>query len=364
MYGSAISKWNALEMGPKRDVLGELGKALEEKGITNGASSHRVEHWFFMGHGKDFDSDIKDPLSIGDLYWPAMPEQNHHDLFSSPAPSDEFLEDWLVRCCEIVDKYRPKLFYFDWWIQHSAVKPYLRKFAAYYYNRAEEWGKEVTICYKHDAFPFGAATVDIERGKFAGSQPFRWQTDTAIARNSWCWTENNVFKTAKSLVCDIVDIVSKNGVMLLNVGPKPDGTISDEDAAVLLGIGKWLKLNGEAIYGTGVWRKAGEGPTQTREGQFTDGEDMAFTARDIRFTAKGDAIYATVLEWPQDGKITITSLAKHDDSNLPVFHGIIKDIIIIGQDDRPKWQRDNLGLHVRGRPQKSDMPVVVKIIVD
>lgn len=98
MYDSGLSEWNAKSMGPKRDILGEIFKACEKNGIVTGASSHRVEHWFFMGHGREFDSDIKSPMKHGDFYWPAMPERNHHDLFSEPAPTDEFLEDWLCRC--------------------------------------------------------------------------------------------------------------------------------------------------------------------------------------------------------------------------------------------------------------------------
>ncbi|MCX7658587.1 MAG: alpha-L-fucosidase, partial [Oscillospiraceae bacterium] len=141
MYHSELSRFNAFEMGPKRDVLGELKEAFEKRGLLCGASSHRVEHWFFMGHGKEFDSDIKEPLVCGDFYWPSMPEPDHQDLFSTPTPSQEYMEDWLLRTCEIVDKYRPRIVYFDWWIQHSAVKPWLKKFAAYYYNRADEWGK-------------------------------------------------------------------------------------------------------------------------------------------------------------------------------------------------------------------------------
>ena len=141
MYKSEISKWNAYEMGPKKDIVGELSKAAEKRGILCGASSHRIEHWFFMGHGREFESDITDSEQYGDFYYPAMPEPaDHHDLFSKPAPSQAYLEDWLVRCCEIVDRFKPRIVYFDWWIQHSAVKPYLRKFAAYYYNRAGEWG--------------------------------------------------------------------------------------------------------------------------------------------------------------------------------------------------------------------------------
>ena len=107
-----------------------------DEGLIGGVSTHRAEHWFFMGHGRQFDNDIKEPLVLGDFYWPARPGPRFHDLYGKPEPTEEFLEDWLLRCCEIVDQYRPKIVYFDWWIQHSAFKPYIKKFAAYYYNRA------------------------------------------------------------------------------------------------------------------------------------------------------------------------------------------------------------------------------------
>ena len=359
MYASGISHWNAAERGPKRDVLGEISAACEKRGLVLGASSHRVEHWFFMGHGRDFDSDIKEPLNRGDLYWPAMPEGNLSDLFSLPVPTKEFLTDWLLRTCEIVDKYRPKLVYFDWWIQHSAVRPYLKKFAAYYYNRADEWGLDVGITFKHDAFPFGCAVVDIERGQFAQAKPFFWQTDTAIARNSWGYTEGNVFKGVPGILCDLMDVVSKNGCMLLNVGPRADGTITDEDTAVLLGIGDWLKVNGEAVYDTTVWRVYGEGPTQVKEGQFTDGQDKVFTPADIRFTARGGQLYATVLRYPVDGIVRIHSLA--ESARDPVFHGIIGDVHVLGYDEQPVWERTEEALVIRTHSVASDAPVVFRI---
>lgn len=364
MYKSHLSHFNAYEMGPKRDVLGELGRAVNLRGMELGASSHRVEHWFFMGHGKEFDSDIKEPLSRGDFYWPAMPEPDHHDLFSTPAPSQEFLEDWLLRTCEIVDRYRPRVIYFDWWIQHSAVKPYLKKFAAYYYNRAEEWGQEVVINYKHDAFMFGCAVVDIERGKFADAKPYFWQTDTSVARNSWCYTPDNDYKTANELICDLVDIVSKNGCMLLNIGPKADGTIPEQDKSILLEIGQWLKVNGEAIYDTSIWRVSGEGPTEIQEGQFTDGNTQEYTSKDIRFTIKGSYIYATVLKYPEDGIVKIHALANKDASSLPYFHGIIRDISILGFNEVPVWKRKDDALVIETKKVKSDKPVVFKILID
>lgn len=364
MYKSDISHWNAYEMGPKRDVLGELKEAFEEKGMVTGASTHRVEHWFFMGNGKNFDSDIKEPLQLGDFYWPAMPEADHHDLYSEPTPTAEFLEDWLIRCCEIVDKYQPRIVYFDWWIQHHSVKPYLKKFAAYYYNRAKEWGIEVVINYKHDAFMFGSAVVDIERGQFADIKPFFWQTDTAIARNSWGYTKNQEYKSANEIISNLIDVVSKNGTLLLNVGPRPDGTIPEGDREVLLEIGKWLETNGEAIYNTGIWRVPAEGPTEIEEGQFTDKKAVSFTSEDIRFTVNGENLYATIMKYPEDGKVTIKALGKHDASKKPLFHGLIKELEVLGFDEIPKWNRDESGLHISTEMVKSEYPVVFKIKID
>ncbi len=363
MYKSELSNFNAFKMGPKRDIVGELGETLKKRGIELGISSHRAEHWFFMGHGKEFDSDIKEPLICGDFYWPAMPEYDHQNL-SSPAPSQEFLEDWLLRTCEIVDQYQPKIVYFDWWIHHSAMKPYLKKFAAYYYNRATEWGKDVAINYKHDAFMFGSAVVDIERGQFAEMKPYFWQTDTSVAKNSWCYTENNVYKTANQIICDLVDIVSKNGCLLLNIGPKSDGTIPKEDKEILLEIGDWLEINGESIYETKVWRIAGEGPAQIEEGQFTDNREKGFTSEDIRFTVKGSYIYATILRFPENGEIRITSLAERNASKLPHFHGIIKNVTVLGSHEQPIWRRTQNALEITTKHVHSVNPVVFKILVD
>lgn len=361
MYRSEVSRWNAYEMGPKRDVLGELAEQAGRRDIVTGASSHRIEHWFFMGHGKEFESDITDAEREGDFYWPAMPEPNHHDLFSEPTPTKEFLDDWMIRTCELIDRYRIRVLYFDWWIQHQSAKPYLQKIAAYYYNRAAQWGEEVVICYKHDAFMFGTALVDIERGQFAEIKPFYWQTDTAIAKNSWGYTEGNIFKKAKDILCDLVDIVSKNGNLLLNVGPRADGTITEEDRAVLLEIGDWLAANGEAIYGSRTWRIAAEGPTGIEEGQFTDWKEKVFTKEDFRFTMKGDKLYAICLHYPEDGEIVVRSLAESDASRLPKFSGIIDNVELLGYDEKPTYRRDGEGLHISARTVATDKPVAFRI---
>ena len=361
MYRSEISHFNAFEMGPKRDLLMELKEEFEKQGLNFCTSSHRAEHWFFMGHGQEFDSDVKEPMKRGDFYWPAMKEPDNQDLFSQPYPSEEFLQDWLVRTCEIIDQYQPKILYFDWWIQHISFKPYLRKLAAYYYNRGLEWGEKVAICYKHDAMMFGSGIVEIERGKFADPKPYYWQTDTAVAKNSWCYTDTLDYKTSKEIILDLIDVVSKNGNMLLNIGPKGDGSIPEGDAKILREIGSWLKVNGEAIYDSKVWRKSSEGPTKEVEGQFTDNGAKEYTSEDFRFTVKGSHLYVTVLKFPENGKVLIKSLADSKDQNIPEFHGIITDVRVLGSNEDPIWSKNSDGLSIETKTVKSDVPIVYKI---
>lgn len=365
MYKSDISHFNSYEMGPKRDVVGEIFSELEKKNIKGGASSHRIEHWFFMEHGREFDSDIKDPLKRGDLYWPTIPRENpdNDDLFSKPYPSEEFLNDWLVRTCELIDKYHPKVLWFDWWIQHEAAKPYLCKLAAYYYNRAEEWGEEVVINYKYDAFAFGTAVLDMERGQFADVKPYFWQTDTSTALNSWSYTKNNDFRTPRELICDLVDIVSKNGCLLLNIGPRADGTICKEDREILEEMGSWLKVNGEAIYNTRTWRVFGEGPTKIVEGGFSDGIKKEFTSEDIRYTTTGSVIYATVLNPDSKSKFVLKSLRDHDPTHSSCFHGIIDTIELLGDTEKPEWAQTQEGLEIATKKIESKNPIVFKIIL-
>ncbi len=360
MYRSSLSHWNAWEMGPHRDTLGELKLAIEEKGLTFCTSSHRAEHWFFLSHGKEFASDIHEPLQRGDLYWPSMPEPNPEDLQSKPYPTEEYLTDWLLRTCEIIDRYQPAALYFDWWIQHEAFKPWLRKMAAYYYNRGAQWGRPTAICYKHDSMMFGSGIVEVERGKFAQAQPFCWQSDTAIAKNSWCYTDTLDYKTPRQILLELVDIVSKNGNLLLNVGPKSDGTIPETDQKILREIGGWLHTNGEAIYSSRPWRKPAEGPTKEAQGQFTDNQETPYTPEDIRFTVQGNSIYCIVLRWPEDGRVTVRSLSVSDDQNVPEFHGLIKELSVLGYAEVPQWNRDKDGLHVQAPFVSSEYPVVLK----
>ena len=362
MYDTAFNRWNASKMGPKRDVVGLLKEACEKRGLTFCASTHRAEHYFFMNMGRTFESDVNDP-EYEDFYGPAVYCDQWHsndvhkttaDTYSKGA-SRQWLEDWLVRTCELIDKYRPKIVYFDWWIHNHSFKPYLKKLAAYYYNRALEWGEEVTIEYKHEAFPKGAATIDVERGALTGISPIPWQTDTAIGKRSWGYTKDNEFKTAKQIVCDLVDIVSKNGNLLLNIGPKPDGTITDEETKVLLDIGKWMKINGEGIYGTTFWREFGEGEINAKEGFFMDNEEKGFTSKDVRFTYKNGYIYA--FQMRPSKEIEIKSLRKLERHDI-----LIEEITLLGSDEKIEYIRDTDSLKIKlASVPITDMPICFRI---
>lgn len=342
LYASALSRWNAAEMGPKRDIIGELAQSTRAAGMVFGLSSHRAEHWWFMNGGRAFDSDVNDP-QYADFYGPATPvDGNAHDLDVTPYPDQAYLDDWLLRTCELVDNYQPQLIWFDWWIGHESFKSHLPRFAAYYYNRGAEWNQGVAVNYKFEAFPKGTAVFDIERGQLAGLPDFFWQNDTSVAKNSWGYTENQQYKTVGSLVTDLVDVVSKNGALLLNIGPKPDGTIPAEEQAMLRAIGRWLAINGEAIYETRPWQIFGEGPTEVSEGSFTDTKRAAFTGQDIRFTTKGDILYAILLAWP-GAEAIIQSLGR----DLALGPAAIHQIDLLGHDGPLHWSHDSDALRVQ-----------------
>ncbi|MEM7736297.1 MAG: alpha-L-fucosidase [Deinococcota bacterium] len=347
MYDSDVTPWCASKMGPKRDVVGKLADAVRAEGMVFSASSHRAENWWFFDGGLDYESDVTDPANA-ELYGPPQPSPKAaHGTAEwksrnwDPAPNEEFLNDWLVRTCEIIDKYRPQVLWFDWWIEQHVFEPYLQKLAAYYYNRAAEWGIGVAINHKFESFPVGTTVFDIERGQLNHIRDEFWQNDTSVSKNSWGYISHHDYKPVSWLIQDLVDIVSKNGALLLNIGPKPDGSIPQHEQDMLLEIGKWLSLNGEAIYNTRPWDVYGEGPTEVPEGHFTDTKRTAFQPEDIRFTQNGNTLYATLLAWPK-GSVTLTSLKQG--SSLAANN--ISKISLLGDGSALAFSQDSGGLNV------------------
>ncbi len=163
-----------------------------------------------------------------------------------------------------------------------------------------------------------------------------------MAKNSWGYVENQDYKTVDSIVDDLVDIVSKNGALLLNIGPRPDGTIPEPEEELLRGVGRWLTVNGEAIYGTRPWKIFGEGPTQVVGGSFNDTKRAPFGGQDLRFTTRGGTLYAIALAWPDNGRVTVKALA----TDVSLFRGDVEKVELLGRDEPLRWTRDAGGLTI------------------
>lgn len=342
LYKTALTPWNAVDMGPHRDLVGDLATAVRAHGMKLGLSSHRAEHdWFFDG-GRNFPSDVSDPRYAG-FYGPA----EHRELESSDDASlsrdytylsVEYRADWLARSVELVDRYHPDLLYFDWWVGFPDFRETEERFAAFFYDHAAQTGQSVVMYTKNDNMASGAGTLDVERGALSGIQAKPWQTDTSLSNASWGYVEGDTYKTPQVLLDQLVDIVSKNGNLLLNIGPRADGTIPEPAQKTLLAMGAWLQVNGEAIYGSRPWKSFGEGPTKIQAGSFQDKKEIPYTAEDFRFTTRAGALYAIEMRRPGDGKVMIRSLGRSA--------GTVNAVELLGYPGKLQWEQGADGLHI------------------
>ena len=238
---------------------------------------------------------------------PVLPPAAFDFEHPSPAPPVTFQETWRAKLLEVVDRFKPDLVYFD---SRAAIidASFRQAFLAHYYNEAHRQGREVVMTFKNEDFPKGTGVLDLEQGRMASATDAPWQIDDTIDWDSWAYLERPRYKPAARLVHELADVVSKNGTLLLDVGPRPDGTLPDGIVERLRAMGAWLRVNGAAIYGTRPWTAYGEGPTQVAPGAFGEAKTPDFTPRDIRFTTKGATLYAIVLGWPDNGRVLVTSL--------------------------------------------------------
>ncbi len=361
MYESELNRWNTKQLLGK-DFMLELKSSIEANGMKFFASNHRAEHYFFLNGARANcpDSEVTKDL-YPDLYGPAkLPDNGNPYADTKLKVSKEWCEDWLASSCEMIDRLQPYAVYFDWWIYMTEFKPYIKKFLAYYYNRALEWDKEVGVFYKWGSIMPGCAIYDVERGQIDGINTELWQNDTAIAKNSWGYTENNSFKKPADLVRNMMDVVSKNGCFMLNVGPKAIGVICEEEKQVLHKIGEWLKVNGEAVYDSLPFYVFGEGK-KIKNRAFT--ENLKYGKNDYRFTYKTGVIYVVPMCEKTRQTYKIKSLRFANEGGIRYD---IKNVEILGYSDvKVEFYRDKkfMTLNVSCEIQ-TDMPICFKITID
>jgi alpha-L-fucosidase len=368
LFASRHHEWNSTRVGPRKDIVGTWAPLVREAGLKFGVSNHSSHawHWYQPAYGYDAEGAMRgrrydaywlrkkhgrgrywdglDPqeLYTGPYYVPpdgigSADEMNAwHDkrdgqwLEAAPPANPRFVDKWLLRQNQLVDDYRPDLMYFD-----DTGLPLGQTgldAAAHYYNRAGSWDREVVIFGKKlEGIQRRAIVEDVERGFLDEIRPEPWQTDTCIG--NWHYDrrlyENGGYKSAKELIQRLADVVSKNGNLLLNIPVRGDGTIDDKEEAVVDGIAAWTKRNGEAIFGTRPWRVFGEGSTKPPTGMLNEHEARPFTAEDVRFTRKGDALYAIFLDWPS-GESAIASLGGNALSDA-----VIERVDLVGGSELP-----------------------------
>ena len=389
-YASTHHAWNSVRVGPKKDIVGIWAATARKHGLRVGVSNHSAHawHWFQTAYGYDPEGPLAgvrydgfatkeqgkgkwweglDPqqLYVGPSM--VMPDgittikaaQQWHDQHDrkwteEPPPNNAaFVDNWFLRCQELVDKYQPDVLYFD-----NTELPLGQAgldIAAHFYNAnmKNHGGRLEAVLNSKGLTPdhTGTMVLDIERGRADRILPAAWQTDTCIGE--WHYRrslfENHRYKTADTVVKALIDIVSKNGNLLLSIPVRADGTIDDDEQKLLAGLAAWMPANREAIFGTRPFTVFGEGaPDVKGSANFNENAARPYTAEDIRFTVKGRTLYAFALAWPSAGKITIKTLAK----GSPGYPGEVAKVELLGSKGALTFVRDTSGLVVDLPEQK------------
>lgn len=399
-YDSKYHDWNSVNVGPKRDIVGTWKRIARENGLYFGVSNHSAHawHWFQTAYGYDGEGPLAgvrydaatltkedgkgkwwEGLDPQDLYTGPtikMPDgitsakavAEWHDKNTRawnedpPENNPGFTKKWFLRCQDLIDKYQPDLVYFD-----NTGLPLGQAgldIVAHYYNASMQWNngklEVVATAKKLKANQNSGVVEDFERGLTDEIKKNPWQTCTCIG--DWHYNRDvynkNRYKTVRQVVHQLIDIVSKNGNLLLSIPVRGDGSIDELEVAFLEGMAEWIKINGEAIYGTRPWKVYGEGPTQVRSGMFNENKTR-FTSEDIRFTQKNGFLYAFIMGWPEDKYVVIKTLAtdsEYLDGNK------ITDIHLLGYNGKLDWTQNEHGLRIKlPESQPCQHAVVFKI---
>lgn len=382
LYDSKYQNWNSTKLGPRKDIIGGWAKAAKEHDLTFGVTVHASHAWTWYETAQRSDKsgpyagvpyDGKLTKAGGANKWwngydPQELYAQDHALSKDSLDDDSMGRHWawgdgasvpdktycdkfLNRTIELIDKYGPELIYFDdtvlplWPVSDAGLK-----IAAHMYNTSiKKHGKLQAALFGKvlDEQQRKCMIWDIERGQSNQIEPLPWQTDTCIG--SWHYDrrlfDNKGYKSAKTVIHTLADVVSKNGNLLLNIPVRGDGTIDSEERAVVEEVAAWMQINSEAIYSTRPWKVFGEGPAMESAAPinaqgFNEGKGKPFEAEDIRFTTKGKTLYAVMLGWPVNKTALIKKLAANDQV------GKISQVSLLGN-DKLNFQQTSEGLKVQ-----------------
>jgi alpha-L-fucosidase len=366
LWNSKHQHWNAVEMGPKKDIVGMWRKAASDEGLKFGVSEHLwiTYKWFSTSHGHDVTGlqagvpyDGVDAKNF-DLYVDSDEVHTKLDWNESGIP-DWWKRHWYLRIKDLVDKYQPDLLYTDGALP---FEEYGLSLVAHHYNSsAKRHGGKVEAVYtskRQEDTEKGIAVLDVERGLVDQIWPRPWQTDTCIG--NWHYKRGVQYKSPKTVIDLLVDIVSRNGNLMLNFPLPASGELDLEERNVLAGVTQWMSVCSEAIHASRPWKIFGVGPGTQKSAQdaaFNESNRKDLTAEDVRFTTKGGALYAFVMGWP-DYQAVIRPLALG--TGLRV--GKIQNVELLGFDGKLQWSQDESALKILTPPQKpSDYAVVFKV---
>lgn len=385
--------WNSTKIGPKKDIIAGWEKAARRAGLPFAVSIHAAHAWSWMETaqrsdkkgslaGVPYDGNLTKADGVG-TWWEGLDPQElyaqNHPLSEHSEndgaihgqwnwgngvakPSVAYMEKFHDRTIDLIEKYNPDLLYFDdtalplWPISDAGLR-----IAAYLYNKSLEKNKTVQTVVTGkilDEQQRKAMIWDIERGQTNSIEPLPWQTDTCIG--NWHYDrevyKNKRYKSAKNVIHTLIDVVSKNGNLMLNIPLRGDGSIDELERAVVKEIGVWMKLNSKSIYGTRPWKIFGEGPQQESAGAltaqgFNEGKGKPYTSEDIRFVQKDNKLYATLMAWPENGIAVIKSLAK----SSPYHNQKIKQIKLVSTGEKLKFKQTEQALEVYFPSQKPEV---------
>jgi alpha-L-fucosidase len=355
MWDSEYTPWNAADTGPQRDITGELAGAIKSRGMKFVTTFHHARNNLWQKKSRSGVLQWTGHYQFVQRDFPSLLDDPKNAVLYGYMPREEFLRMWKGKLIEVIDKYQPDLMWFDAWLDEIPDQTKM-EYLAHYFNKAKEWDREVVVTYKGKDLSRDVATEDYEKGRADKLTDFVWLTDDTISKGSWCYTEDLEIKSTAEVLRTFIDIVSKNGQLLLNISPMADGTIPENQKQVLLEMGQWLSKYGESIYETRPFVEYGEGPTQMQKGGGFARMEGAYGPDDIRYTRKGNTVYAIILGWPGENKtITMTMFGQNGKAQDVKVTGVS----MLGTDEKIEWRREDSGLFVKTPSCKVDELAVV-----